>query len=115
MCLLLGAFGPRGAAIAAASNATAAGMEYNDRLSVRTYQAAANTKNDAKHVMNTLVIRSPVQNSGGMKAAGHTLFRTSSSSSSSPPPPPLFLAFSYKQFPTSHVTAKDGITPGWFQ
>jgi len=102
---LLGARGPPARIAATCSNAAAAGTEYSDALSSLTYHAAAKTSATATNAMTTLVMRSPVQNSGGVNTAGHAFF-----TDSSPPPAP-----SYTQFPTSHVTANDGMTPCWFQ
>jgi hypothetical protein len=49
------------------------------------------------------VSKSPVQNSAGVNALGQISLNAE------------FWSSSYKQFPTSQVTAKLGITPGWFQ
>ena len=90
---------------ATCSNAAAAGTEYSDALSSLTYHAAAKTSATATNAMTTLVMRSPVQNSGGVNAAGQWFFIDAS-----PLPAPA-----YTQFPTSHVTANDGMTPCWVQ
>jgi len=53
--------------------------------------------------MAILVTKSPVQNSGGVnEASGHIAAASSSMSS-------------YRQLPTWHVTANEGMTPGWVQ
>ena len=111
LACLLGACSPPARSAATRSNAAAAGTEYSERLSSLTYHAAAAMSATATDAMTIRVMRSPVQNSGGVNVAGHALCRKSSC----PDPPGPVPASSYTQFPTSHVTAKDGMTPGWFQ
>ena len=77
--------------------------EYKALFSIFTYAVANATSPTAIANIAILVTRSPVQNSGGVNdASGHIAAASSSMSS-------------YRQFPTLHVTANDGITPGCVQ